>query len=70
MDTNNCNYFFKGKMTSSKLISIMLGFIGGLIILRPGFSLISNKSIMVLFSAISYAIAHTSTKKLTKNTLH
>ena len=58
--------FLKEKMTSSNLISIVLGFIGVLIILRPGFSIISIKSIIVLLSAISYAIAHTSTKKLTK----
>jgi len=57
--------FLKEKLTFSKLISISLGFVGVLFILRPGFGIISTNSIIVLLSAISYAIAHTSTKKLT-----
>ncbi|HET8860265.1 MAG TPA: DMT family transporter [Marivirga sp.] len=58
--------FLKEKMTTSKILSIVLGFVGVLIIIRPGFGLINTKSIIVLLSAISYAIAHASTKKLTK----
>jgi len=57
--------FLKEKLTAPKLISILLGFVGVLFILRPGFGIISTNSIIVLLSAISYAIAHTSTKKLT-----
>lgn len=57
--------FLKEKLTSVKVISILLGFTGVLLILRPGIEIISIKSIIVLLSAISYAIAHTSTKKLT-----
>ncbi len=59
--------FLKEKLNSLKIISIVLGFTGVLFILRPGLELISTNSIIVLLSAISYAIAHTSTKKLTKN---
>jgi drug/metabolite transporter (DMT)-like permease len=58
--------FLKEKMTKSKTASILLGFVGVLIIIRPGFGVINTKSIIVLLSAISYAIAHTSTKKLTE----
>lgn len=57
--------FLKEKLTSIKIISMLLGFAGVLFILRPGIEIISIKSIIVLLSAISYAIAHTSTKKLT-----
>lgn len=57
--------FLKEKLTIPKLVSISLGFIGVLFILKPGFGIISQNSIIVLLSAISYAIAHTSTKKLT-----
>ncbi|WMN11886.1 DMT family transporter [Marivirga salinae] len=58
--------FLKEEMTKSKVMSIILGFIGVLIIIRPGFGIINTNSIIVLLSAISYAIAHASTKKLTK----
>lgn len=57
--------FLKEKLTIPKLVSISLGFIGVLFILKPGFGIISQNSIIVLLSAVSYAIAHTSTKKLT-----
>ena len=57
--------FLKEKLTSQKTISILLGFIGVMVILRPGIEIVSSNSIIVLISAISYAIAHTSTKKLT-----
>ncbi len=58
--------FLKEELTKSKIVSIILGFIGVLIIIRPGFGVINTNSIIVLLSAISYAIAHASTKKLTK----
>ena len=58
--------FLKEKLNSSKIISMVFGFTGVLFIMRPGLELISTKSIIVLLSAISYAIAHTTTKKLTK----
>ena len=56
--------FIKEKLTKTKIVSILLGFVGVLII-RPGLDLINAKSLIVLLSFISYAIAHTSTKKLT-----
>jgi drug/metabolite transporter (DMT)-like permease len=58
--------FLKEKLTRLRIISVLFGFIGVLFILRPGIEVITAKSILVLLSAISYAIAHTSTKKLTK----
>ncbi|WP_375579123.1 DMT family transporter [Marivirga tractuosa] len=56
----------KEELTKYKVMSIILGFNGVLIIIRPGFGVINTNSIIVLLSAISYAIAHASTKKLTK----
>jgi len=58
--------FLKERLTIKKVISIVLGFVGVLIIIRPGFGIINFKTIIVLLSAISYAVAHTSTKKLTE----
>jgi len=56
--------FLKEKIDTIKTGSIILGFIGVLIILKPGIELINTKSILVLLSAICFAIAHTTTKKL------
>jgi len=59
--------FLKEKITSKKTSSILLAFIGVLIILKPGLEIISYNSIVVLLSAICFAIAHTSTKKLVQS---
>ncbi|PHS04070.1 MAG: EamA family transporter [Kordia sp.] len=58
--------FIKEKITTKKVISIVLGFIGVLIIMKPGIELINYNSIIVLLSAICFAIAHTATKKIVK----
>lgn len=58
--------FLKEKLTSVKIISILLGFIGVLIIMKPGVEIIKINSMIVLLSAVSYAITHTATKKLTE----
>jgi len=44
-----------------------LGFIGILIIIKPGIEIISYNSIVVLLSAICFAIAHTATKKIVQS---
>jgi len=59
--------FLKEKVTSKKIISILLSFIGVLIILKPGLGIISYNSIVVLLSAICFAIAHTATKKIVQS---
>ena len=56
------SFFLKEKLSKAKTLSILLGFVGVLIIIKPGFGIINTKSIIVLLSAISYAIAHTFTK--------
>lgn len=56
--------FLKEKITFNKTIGILLGFIGVLIILKPGLEIISYNAIVVLLSAICFAIAHIATKKI------
>jgi len=60
------SFFLKEKINVKKTSSILLGFIGILIIMKPGIEIISYNSIVVLLSAICFAIAHTSTKKIVK----
>jgi len=57
-------FFLKEKITAKKIISILLGFTGILIIMKPGIQIISYNSIVVLLSAVCFAIAHTATKKI------
>ena len=59
--------FLKEKITSKKTVSILLGFIGVLLIIKPGLEIISYNSIVVLLSAICFAIAHTATKKIVQS---
>jgi drug/metabolite transporter (DMT)-like permease len=51
-------------LTLKRLLSITMGFVGVLIILRPGLVDIESASWVVLASAIAYAMAHTLTKRL------
>ncbi|MFT7409462.1 MAG: drug/metabolite transporter (DMT)-like permease [Oleispira sp.] len=52
-------------LTVKRIISIILGFIGVLIILRPGMVDIESASWVVLLGAVAYALTHTLTKRLT-----
>jgi len=60
------SFFLKEKITAKKTISILLGFTGILIIMKPGIEIINYNSVIVLLSAICFAIAHTATKKIVK----
>lgn len=53
------------KITRYRVLAIVLGFIGVLVILRPGFVIILDAAWIVLLSAIAYALSHTLTKRLT-----
>ena len=57
---------FKEKISLNKIFFLILGFIGTWIILIPDTKYIELNNIIVLFSAIAYAIAHNFTKELTK----
>lgn len=59
--------FLKENMTRIKVISIMLGFIGVLFILKPGFEIITFNSLIVLASAMSYSVTHVLTKTIVKS---
>lgn len=59
-------FYLDEKMTKWKIASVLICFLGVLVIIRPGFEIFNINTIIVLFSAISYAIAHISTKKIVK----
>ncbi|MCV6590615.1 MAG: DMT family transporter [Marinobacterium sp.] len=53
------------KITSSRAASVLLGFTGILIILRPGLEIIDPAAMAVLAAAAGFAIAYLLTKKIT-----
>ncbi len=55
------------KVTIRKIVAILLGTMGVVIILQPGLAIIDNASFIVLASAICYAISHTATKSLSSS---
>ncbi len=56
--------FLNEKVTQNKLLAITLGTLGVLVIVKPGYALIDYASIVVLGSAVCFAISHTTTKRL------
>ncbi|HIL94469.1 MAG TPA: DMT family transporter [Pseudomonadales bacterium] len=56
--------FLKERLTLKRTVSIGLGMIGVLIIVKPGQGITSSASFIVLAAAVCYAVAHTSTKSL------
>lgn len=55
------------RITVRKLMAVALGFIGVAVILRPGIAAINDASLIVLASAVCYAISHTTTKSLSSS---
>lgn len=55
------------KITSRKVVSILLGSLGVFVILQPGIAIIDAASFIVLAAAICYAISHTATKSLSSS---
>lgn len=53
-------------LTIKRVVAIVSGFIGVLVILRPGFMVIEWASWVVLASAVAYALSHTLTKRLAR----
>jgi drug/metabolite transporter (DMT)-like permease len=60
------SFFLNEKVTMNKLIAIFLGTLGVVAIVQPGYALIDYASIIVLGSAVCFAIAHTTTKSLAR----
>ena len=56
--------FLKEKMTMGRTVAVSFGFIGVLIILRPGAEVLDIGSIAVLLAAVGYAAAYTFTRFL------
>jgi drug/metabolite transporter (DMT)-like permease len=57
--------FLGERMTTAKVGSIVLGFIGVLVIIRPGMESFQPAALLVLLAAFSYALSLIATKKLT-----
>ena len=53
------------RMTKSRFGSVVLGFIGVLVIVRPGLASFQPKALLVLFAAFTFAISLIVTKQLT-----
>jgi drug/metabolite transporter (DMT)-like permease len=53
------------RMTKSRLGSVILGFFGVLVIVRPGFASFQPNALLVLFAAFTFAISLIVTKQLT-----
>ena len=53
------------RMTASRLGSVALGFIGVLVIVRPGLASFQPAALLVLVAALAFAISLIATKKLT-----
>ncbi|HMF26342.1 MAG TPA: DMT family transporter [Pseudolabrys sp.] len=58
-------WFLHESMTPSRLGVVVLGFVGVLVILRPGIAGFNPAAILVLLAAFGYAITMIATKKLT-----
>jgi drug/metabolite transporter (DMT)-like permease len=53
------------QMTRTRIIAVVLGFLGVLVILRPGFESLRPAALLMLAVAVGFALTMTLTKKLT-----
>ncbi len=58
-------FFLGERMTPSRIGAVILGFIGVLVIIRPGLESFRPAAFLVLLAAFGYAITLTTTKRLT-----
>ena len=61
-------FILKEKINSYKILAIIFGITGVVIILKPGLSIIQPAAIAVLIGAASFGITHVITRKLTLTT--
>lgn len=54
------------KLTRPRILAIVFGIIGLLLILRPGVEAVQPAALAVLAAAVCYALSHTLTKRLTR----
>jgi drug/metabolite transporter (DMT)-like permease len=57
--------FLGERLTTGRLVAIVLGFLGVLVILRPGLTVLKPESAVVLFAALAFAATAVMTKRLT-----
>lgn len=57
--------FLGERMTVARIGGIMLGFVGVVLVVRPGFESFRPASLLVLFAAFGFAVSLIATKKLT-----
>lgn len=57
--------FLRERLTAGRVAAVVLGFVGVLIILRPGLSAFDPAGLVVLFAAMMFAVQLTTTKRLT-----
>lgn len=60
--------FLGERLTLGRVMVIVLGFVGALVILRPGLQAFQPASLLVLLAAFFYAVFNVLTKKMTSNT--
>jgi len=56
--------FLRERMSRRRVAAVALGFVGILIILRPGVAAVTAPAVAVLGSAVCYAVSHVFTKRL------
>jgi len=59
--------FLREQMNRLRVLAVALGFVGILIILRPGVAVVSAPAVAVLGGAMCYAISHVFTKRLSNS---
>lgn len=59
-------FLLSERLSASRVLVIIIGFVGILIILRPGMVPFEIGAISALIAAVGYALSHTLTKKLTR----
>ncbi len=59
--------FLNEKITPRKVAAIILGMIGVLVIVKPGFAIINSASLIVLGAALCFAVVHSTTKQLSSS---
>ncbi len=58
--------FLGERFTLGKTAAISLGMLGVIIIVKPGSDILESDALIVLAAAVCYAVAHTTTKSLTR----
>lgn len=56
--------FLGERLTRYRVAALLMGLIGILIILRPGYAVVQTAALVVVFGAACYGAAHTATKRL------